>query len=193
MIIAFKNANIAIYRINYYICEDIGMTPESCHNKYEAMKYFIRSVKYFFYFAILTTAIVIILVLIGAVEGDIDSIFEGGYRAIWKIAVFFACVAAFYPKLAFIRREAAIDSDMKDIRDDLMEFFAERRYELESESEGVMTFRLRNKMARLTKMCEDRLTLTRCGDKYVLEGLRKDALHIAAALEHRFSKHLGSL
>lgn len=165
------------------------MTPESCHNKYETMKYFIRSVKYFFYFAFLTTAIVIVLVLIGAVEGNIDSIFEGGYQALWKIAVFFACVAAFYPKLAFIRREAAIGRDLTEIRSDLIEFFAERRYELESESEGAMTFRLRNKAARLAKMYEDRLTLTRSGDGYVLEGLRKDALHIAAALEHRFPTH----
>ena len=43
------------------------------------MKYFIRSVKYFFYFAILTTLIILALVLIGAVEGSIDSIFEDGY------------------------------------------------------------------------------------------------------------------
>ena len=41
------------------------------------MKYLIRSVKYFFYFAILSSAIVLALVLTGAVEGDINNIFEG--------------------------------------------------------------------------------------------------------------------
>ena len=46
------------------------------------MKYLIRAVKYFFYFAFLTTAIVLALVLIGAVEGDIDTIFNGGYSAL---------------------------------------------------------------------------------------------------------------
>ena len=75
------------------------------------MKYFIRSVKYFFYFAFLTTAIVLVLVLIGAVEGDINSIFEGGYSALWKIAIFFALVAAGYPKVGFIRREIHVGKD----------------------------------------------------------------------------------
>ena len=66
------------------------------------MKYFIRSVKYFFYFAFLTTAIILALVLIGAVEGDINAIFEDGYNTLWKIAIFFAVVAALYPKFGFI-------------------------------------------------------------------------------------------
>ena len=47
------------------------------------MKYTIRAIKYFFYFATITTAIVLALVLIGAVEGDINEIFEGGYKALW--------------------------------------------------------------------------------------------------------------
>ena len=61
-----------------YICKDIDLKP--C--KFDAMKYLVRSVKYFFYFAFITTAIVLALVLVGAVEGDINSIFEGGYSAL---------------------------------------------------------------------------------------------------------------
>ena len=41
------------------------------------MRYFIRSVKYFLYFSLLTTVIILALVLLGAVEGDINTIFEG--------------------------------------------------------------------------------------------------------------------
>ena len=63
------------------------------------MKYIVRSIKYFFYFALLTSAIVYALVLIGAVEGNIESIFRGGYDALWKMAAFFAAVAAVYPAL----------------------------------------------------------------------------------------------
>ena len=151
------------------------------------MKYFIRAVKYFFYFAFLTTAIVLVLVFIGAVEGDINSIFEGGYDALWKIALFFACVAAVYPKLAFIRRDVCISAEWKDIRTDVIAFFKERRYELESEEGDSATFRLRNMTGRIAKMCEDRLTLRKGPLGYTLEGLRKDALHIATALEHRFA------
>ena len=71
------------------------------------MKYIVRAVKYFIYFSLMCSVIVTILVLIGAVEGDIDSIFEEGYRSVGKIAIFFALVAAVYPKLGFISRDIA--------------------------------------------------------------------------------------
>lgn len=151
------------------------------------MKYFTRAVKYFFYFAILTTAIILVLVFIGAVEGDINSIFEDGYDAIWKIAVFYALVAAVYPKLAFIRRDVYVNREWSDIREKTIEFFSERRYGLESEQDGVISFRLRSRAARIAKMCEDRLILRRTPDGYTLEGLRKDALHLSAALESIFA------
>ena len=41
------------------------------------MKYFIRAVKYFFYFAFLTTAIVLALVATGMASSNIDELFEG--------------------------------------------------------------------------------------------------------------------
>ena len=100
------------------------------------MKYFIRSVKYFFYFAFLTTAIILVLIFIGAVEGDINSIFEGGYDALWKIAVFFVCVAAVYPKLAFIRRDVCVNREWNEIREETISFFNDRRYVLEAEQYG---------------------------------------------------------
>ena len=75
------------------------------------MKYLIRAIKYFFYFAIITSAIVAALVFIGAVENNIDAIFEGGYNALWKMAIFFAIVGAVYPKLGFISRKMYIQKD----------------------------------------------------------------------------------
>lgn len=151
------------------------------------MKYLIRAVKYFFYFAFLTTAIVLALVLIGAVEGDIDTIFNGGYSALWKIAIFFAVVAAVYPKVGFICREIAVDREWKEIRDEVLEYFKERRYDLESESEDTVTFRFRDTAGKLSKMYEDRLTLARTPHGYTLEGLRKDVMRLATGLEYRLN------
>ena len=68
------------------------------------MKYLIRSVKYFFYFSIVCSLIITILVLIGAVEGNVNAIFEEGYKSVFKIAIFFLLVASVYPKLGFINR-----------------------------------------------------------------------------------------
>ena len=144
------------------------------------MKYLVRAIKYFFYFAFLSTAIILALVLIGAVEGNINSIFEGGYSALWKIALFYLAVAAVYPKLGFIRREISFVSEEVN-REDMVEFFRERRYVLESETEDTMTFRYRDVAGRLSKMYEDRVTVTR------FEGLRKDVIRLATSFETRFA------
>lgn len=151
------------------------------------MKYFIRSVKYFFYFSLTCAVLVTLLVIIGAAEGDINSIFEEGYRSIGKIAIFFAIVAAVYPKLGFITREIAVDKSWEDIREQTLKFMTERRYSLESESPQVVTFRVKGTAAKLTKMYEDRLTLTRTADGWAMEGLRKDAFRLASGLENRLA------
>lgn len=150
------------------------------------MKYLIRAVKYFIYFSLLTTVIVTVLVLIGAVEGNIDSIFNEGTDALWKIALFFALVSAVYPKLGFINRDIPVDRDLDQIRDEVVGFFRERRYELESETPDRLTFRIRGIGGRISKMYEDRIILTRRPGGYEMEGLRKDVLRIATGFEHRF-------
>ena len=149
------------------------------------MKYFVRAVKYFIYFSLLTTLIVGALVLIGAVEGNINAIFEDGYDSIWKIAVFFAAVSAIYPKLGFIRREVPAEKDWSGLRSEVVEFFSDRRYEVESETPDQVTFRLKGMASRLPKMYEDRITLTRTAGGFELEGLRKDVIRLASGLEHR--------
>ena len=152
------------------------------------MKYTIRAIKYFFYFAILTTAIITALILIGAVENDINAIFEGGAKSLWKIAVFFAAVAAVYPKVGFMTRKVEVNRDWNEIRKEALEFFKDRRYELESETADKITFRIKGVQGRLAKMYEDRVTVTRVFDGYEFEGLRKDVLRIATGFETRFYK-----
>lgn len=151
------------------------------------MKYTIRAIKYFFYFAIITTAIVLALVLIGAVEGDINQIFEGGYSALWKIAAFFAVVAAVYPKVGFITRDVPVSTDWNDIREETIGYFRDRRYILESENGNTITFRCRDIASRISKMYEDRIVITKTDEGWVMEGLRKDVLRLAAGWEHRLS------
>ena len=49
-----------------------------------------------------------------------------------------------------------------------------------------MTFRLQSPVMRLFRMLEDRITFTRCGTGFELEGPVKDLVRIASALESRF-------
>ena len=153
----------------------------------DAMRYLIRSIKYFIRFSVICSLIITALVLIGAVEGGVDSIFEERYRSIGKIAIFFAVVAAAYPKFGFIRRDMQVSGEWADIRQMTVEFLGERQYSLESESADKATFRIKGTAGRLSKMYEDRLTLTKTENGWQMEGLRKDVMRLASGLEHRLA------
>lgn len=155
----------------------------------ENMKYFVRSVKYFFYFAFLTTGIILVLVAIGAVEGDINTIFDGGYSAIWKIAIFFALIAAIYPKFGFVCRRLDTAGDWEAVKETAKSYFREKPFRLESETDRSVTFRRKDTMSRIIKMGEDRITVSREEDGYVMEGLRKDVILYATGLEFLLSPH----
>lgn len=150
------------------------------------MKYIIRAIKYFFYFAFFATAIILALVFIGIVEADINAIFEHGYDDLWKIAVFFGIVAAVYPNLAFITRQITVEGERNTIKEDIRTFMRERRYDLESEDAEGMTFRVHGIAGKLSKMYEDRITIRWNADGFTMEGLRKDILRLAAGLETTF-------
>lgn len=150
------------------------------------MKYTIRAIKYFFRFAFLATAIILALVFIGIVEADINAIFEHGYDDLWKIAVFFGVVAAVYPNLAFINRQVAVDGERNTVKEDIKRFMLERHYDLESEDAEGMTFRIHGLAGKISKMYEDRITIRWNADGFMMEGLRKDILRLAAGLETSF-------
>ena len=151
------------------------------------MKYLIRSVKYFFYFAFLTTLIILALVATGLAEGDINTMFRGGTSAIWKMAIFFILVAAVDPKVGFISRKIQAERNWDEIRGLVIGFMQERQYELESESKEAITFRRKGTLNRITRMYEDRITLTLQDDGFEMEGLRKDVFRISASLEYRLN------
>lgn len=150
------------------------------------MKYTIRAIKYFFYFAFFATAIILALVFIGIVEADINAIFEHGYDDLWKIALFFGVVAALYPNVAFINRQVTVDGERNTVKEDIKRFLEDRHYDLESEDAEGMTFRIHGLAGKLSKMYEDRITIRWNSDGFTMEGLRKDILRLATGLETSF-------
>ena len=147
------------------------------------MKYTIRAIKYFFYFAFFATAIILALVFIGIVEADINAIFEHGYDDLWKIALFFGAVAAVYPNVAFINRQVTVDGERNTVKEDIKRFLEDRHYYLESEDAEGMTFRIHGIAGKLSKMYEDRITIRWNAEGLTMEGLRKDVLRLATGLE----------
>ena len=153
------------------------------------MKYLVRAIKYFFYFAFLTSVIIGALVLVGVVEGNIDTMFRGGWNAIWKMMILFAVVASVYPKVGFIKREAVTGNSWDAIRNDFTAYMRERHYDLESDDDKIVTFRYRGVAGKFSRMYEDRITIDVTTEGVlVIEGLRKDVLRIAMGAESRFRK-----
>lgn len=150
------------------------------------MKYLVRAIKYFFYFSIICAAIVSVLVLCGLAESNIDQLFNGGWNAVWKILVLFAAVGAVYPKVGFITRDAITDSLPDNYLESLTEYMKERQYVLEKHEGDITTFRHKGMLNRLTRMFEDRITLTRTESGFNVEGLRKDVIRICMGIENRY-------
>ena len=152
------------------------------------MKYLIRFVKYLIYFASLTTAIILALVFIGAVEGNIEAIFEEGYDSLWKMALFFVAVAAVYPSLAFIKRDIPASGEFAELKGEIIEFMKERRYELESNNGSILTFRIKGVAGKLAKMYEDRIIISATLGGIQMEGLRKDIIRLSTGLASRLGQ-----
>jgi hypothetical protein len=152
------------------------------------MKYFIRSVKYFIYFCAILAIMVGALILIGAAEANIETLFRGGYDALWKIAALFAVISAIYPKVGFIRREASVPGSWDDIKGDIRRYMEDNHYDFEKEEAGSMSFRHKGFASRLSRMFEDRIVITPAFGGVTVDGPRKDAIRVATGIEYRMEK-----
>ncbi|MCI1639937.1 MAG: hypothetical protein LKI42_01525 [Bacteroidales bacterium] len=148
------------------------------------MKYFIRAVKYFFYFFILLAIIMAILVLIKAVPGNINEMFNKGYKSVWEIAIFFAVISAVYPIFSYVKKKAYAPGEFDTIHQKTIDYMSGRGYKLETEEGEDMTFRLKPFFYRLTRMFEDRLTFKKIDDGFEIEGPNKDTVRIIRGLEY---------
>lgn len=152
------------------------------------MKYFIRSVKYFIYFCAILAIMIGTLILIGAAEANIETLFRGGYDALWKIAVLFTVISAIYPKVGFIRREASVPGSWDDIKGDIRRYMEDNHYDFEKEDAGSMSFRHKGFASRLSRMFEDRIVITPAFGGVTVDGPRKDAIRVATGIEYRMEK-----
>ena len=150
------------------------------------MKYLVRAIKYFFYFSILLILIMAVLILLGVAHGDASTLFRGGYKALWQIALLFGVVAAFYPRFGFTKQKAVITGEYSEIRQGVIAYMEGRGYKLETEDGENLTFRMRSKVNAFFRMMEDRITMTRSAQGFEVEGLTKDVIRVIRGLEYKF-------
>lgn len=147
------------------------------------MKYFIRSVKYFFYLLVILAVIITILVLAGFVEADISRIFVNGYDSLWQICLIMTVFAAIYPRFGFSSRTAHVYGSPEDVRPLLMKVMDLHGYRLEKDGGDCLTFVKRSVISRLLKMWEDRITVSFDVAGLKLEGISKDLVRLVSGLE----------
>lgn len=150
------------------------------------MKYLVRALKYFLYFVLLLVVILAVLILLGLAESDPSTLFRNGYDSYWQIALMFAALAALYPMFGFMKKDVLAPGEYSEIRSGVIDTMASRGYELEKEEGENLTFRLRSRAARISRMWEDRITLTRGFSGFTMEGLRKDVVRLSYAIESKF-------
>lgn len=149
-------------------------------------RYIIRAIKYFFYFCILLTIIMAILVVIGAAEANPATMFKNGYDSFWQIGLFFAFMSALYPKFGYTKRQAVVPGEYSEVKAEVINIMSDRGYLLESEDGEVMTFRFKSTLTRIMRMMEDRVTLTKEFTGFSVEGPTKDIVRVVNGLEYKF-------
>lgn len=148
------------------------------------MKYFIRSVKYLFYFSFMCGLILVATFYLGKpMEGItlMDMLLVGG--SIYKMLAFFVAVAAIYPALGFQNKPVYV-SNFKDHKKEIVELFENANYVIDSETATSITFRLRNPFLRIMRLCEDHIVIDFSESPIMMEGLRKDIVRFSRSIEY---------
>ncbi len=152
----------------------------------QSMKYVVRAIKYFIWFALILTLTMVIMAALGLVDPKPELMFREGMKSVWQIAILFGVVAFVYPMTGFRKQDAIIPGEYSDIRDKIIRFMEQRGYFLEKEEGENMSFRLRSKFGAFMKMFEDRVTMTRTIDGFEVEGMRKEIVRLISGLEYMF-------
>lgn len=180
------------------------------------MRYFIRSVKYFLYLAVLCSLLMAVLVLTHFVPADITKIFGNGWVSIAEIGALFIIFAALYPRIGYTKKSAALPGEWSEVVASVRTFMTERGDYVEEsvkpgknsgakkatedgaavnggngnasadEMEQKICFRAKKLSTRIARTWEDRLTFTPAFGGVNIEGPAKDVARIASALEYRF-------
>ena len=148
------------------------------------MKYFIRSVKYLFYFSFMCGIILVLTFHFSVKPEDLtlmDMLLVD--NSLYKMLAFFVAVAAIYPALGFQKKEVYI-SNFRENKKQIVELFENANYVIDNESANSITFKLRNPFLRVLRLCEDYVTIDFSGNPIVMEGLRKDILRFSRGIEY---------
>ena len=153
------------------------------------MTYLRRALKYFVQACLIVTVILAVLMVSGLVSTDISVAFVHGWKSVWWILALFAVMSLAYPFFGYQKRKVHVEGDPALAKDGIVEALAPRGYALESEKDGVLTFRLSSPVNKSARMWEDRITLTPVLGGFEAEGLSRDLVRVVSSIEYHFRNH----
>ena len=153
------------------------------------MTYLRRAFKYFIQACLIVAVILAVLMVSGLVSTDISVAFVHGWKSVWWILGLFAVMSLAYPFFGYQKRKVHVEGDPALAKDGIVEALAPRGYALESEKDGVLTFRLTSPVNKAARMWEDRITLTPVLGGFEAEGLSRDLVRVVSSIEYHFRNH----
>ena len=153
------------------------------------MTYLRRALKYFVQACLIVTVILAVLMVSGLVSTDISVAFVHGWKSVWWILALFAVMSLAYPFFGYQKRKVHVEGEPALAKDGIVEALAPRGYALESEKDGVLTFRLSSPVNKAARMWEDRITLTPVLGGFEAEGLSRDLVRVVSSIEYHFRNH----
>ena len=147
-------------------------------------KHLIRSVKYFFFIAIVFCILVTIMFYTSEVRnvGTVFDLFKEG--SWWKILLFFIAFAGVYPFVGYQKKKIYTAENLRTKKDEIITLFENANFVLESETETSLTFRLKNKFLRFMRTYEDAVVIDYSDIPATISGLRKDTLRFSRSIEY---------
>ena len=149
-------------------------------------RYAIRALKSAAYMLTILTLILLMFYL--SSRGKNVS-FSDMVRQPTQLVLFFTLIGIIYPLVSFVRKSVMLRKPLPGERIDVTDVFSAAGYELASERNGVLTFRLKNKFTRIIRLFGEDMIDVEYGDGcIILSGLRRDVYRIAKHIEYRLNQ-----
>ena len=155
------------------------------------MKYFVRSLKYFFALCVLCIALMGLMLMTGTSALSLDDTLYVMLHTDRYLMLFAAIVvlAAVYPRFGFVVRR--VEGDIEENREQILNAFRSAGFSLRGEEDGVMTFRADGPLRKLMLLGEDEIKVSQYGQWILIDGIRRGGARAGYKLDSyiQMTKH----
>ena len=159
--------------------------------KISAMKYFVRSLKYFCALCVLCIVLMGLMLMTGTSALSLDDTLYAMFHTDRYLMLFTAIVvlAALYPRFGFVERK--VEGDVEENREQIVNAFKSAGFSLRGEEDGVMTFRADGPLRKLMLLGEDEIKVSQYGQWIQIDGIRRGVARVEYRLDSyiQMSKH----